>query len=234
MTISIVAAVSRNGVIGANGGMPWRIPEDLRRFRRLTMGGVVIMGRRTFDSIGKPLDGRVNIVISRNPNFRPEEGAQVGRVGGEGGALGVGKAESLETALMVAEMAKKGAEVFIIGGGEIYALALQGGRGVQGGEDVQGGEGVRGGEGVQGGGGVQGGEGGVGGRGGVGGVGGWGGWGGVVERMFLTEVDLDVEGDVFFPSFSRDEWREANRESGSGDVPHSYVCYERTERKINQ
>ena len=227
MTISIVAAVSRNGVIGANGGMPWRIPEDLRRFRKLTMGGVVIMGRRTFDSIGKPLDGRVNIVISRNPDFRPEEGAQVGRgrVGGEGGvggALGVGKAESLEAALMVAEMAKRDAEVFIIGGGEIYALALQGGRGVQGGEDVRVCRVVRvGGD-------VQGGEGGVGGRGGV------GGGGGVVERMFLTEVDLDVEGDVFFPPFSRDEWREANRESGSGDVPHSYVRYERTERKINQ
>ena len=186
MTISIVAAVSRNGVIGANGGMPWRIPEDLRRFRKLTMGGVVIMGRRTFDSIGKPLDGRVNIVISRNPNFRPEEGAQVGGegwVGGVGGALGVGKAESLETALMVAEMAKRDAEVFIIGGGEIYALALREG---------------------------------------------------VAERMFLTEVDLEVEGDVFFPPFSRDEWREANREPGSGDVPHSYVRYERTERKINQ
>ena len=195
MTISIVAAVSRNGVIGANGGMPWRIPEDLRRFRRLTMGGVVIMGRRTFDSIGKPLDGRVNLVISRNPNFRPEEGAQVG---GVGGALGVGKAESLETALMVAEMAKRDAEVFIIGGGEIYALALQGGVGVQGG------------------------------------VGGRGGWGGVVERMFLTAVDLEVEGDVFFPPFSRDEWRETNREPGSGDVPHSYVRYERKERKINQ
>ena len=176
MTISIVAAVSRNGVIGANGGMPWRIPEDLRCFRRLTMGGVVIMGRRTFDSIGKPLDGRVNIVISRNPDFRPEEGAQVG---GVGGALGVGKAESLETALMVAEMAKRDAEVFIIGGGEIYALALREG---------------------------------------------------VAERMFLTEVDLEVEGDVFFPPFSRDEWRETNREPGSGDVPHSYVRYERTER----
>ena len=179
MTVSIVAAVSRNGVIGAGGGMPWRIPEDLRRFRKLTMGGVVIMGRRTFDSIGKPLDGRVNIVISRNPNFRPEQGAKVG----EGGALGIGKADSLETALMVAEAAKADADVFIIGGGEIYALALREA---------------------------------------------------VAERMFLTEVDLEVEGDVFFPPFSRDEWRETDREAGSGNVPHFYVRRERTERKTNQ
>ncbi|MBZ0227420.1 MAG: dihydrofolate reductase, partial [Bauldia sp.] len=72
MTLSLIAAVAENGVIGADGGMPWRLSTDQKRFRRLTMGKPVIMGRKTYESIGKPLQGRVNIVVSKQADLRPE------------------------------------------------------------------------------------------------------------------------------------------------------------------
>src|SRR5690606_30996524 len=67
--IALIAAVGRNGVIGADGGMPWRLSSDLKRFKSITLGKPVVMGRKTFESIGKPLAGRTNIVISRRPDF---------------------------------------------------------------------------------------------------------------------------------------------------------------------
>jgi dihydrofolate reductase len=103
--VSLIAAVGANGVIGSGGTIPWRLPADLRRFRQLTMGHPIIMGRKTYASIGKPLDGRKNIVISRDPAFH---------------AAGCDVVPSLERALAVAGEG----EVFIIGGGEIYRLAL--------------------------------------------------------------------------------------------------------------
>ena len=69
MILSLIVAVAENGVIGLDGGLPWRLSSDLKTFRRLTMGKPLIMGRRTFESIGKPLDGRDNIVVTRDPNF---------------------------------------------------------------------------------------------------------------------------------------------------------------------
>jgi dihydrofolate reductase len=101
--ISIIVAVARGGVIGADGRMPWHLPEDLRMFRKLTMGGVVVMGRKTFESIGKPLPGRTNVVITRQTDFHPE-GAEV--------------VHSLGEAL------EKHPDCFIIGGAEIYRQAL--------------------------------------------------------------------------------------------------------------
>ena len=128
------------------------------------MGHAVVMGRRTFDSIGRALDGRRNIVATRNANFHAD---------------GAERADSLESALALArEGTNESGEIFIIGGGEIYALALRNG---------------------------------------------------LAERMILTEVDMEVEGDVYFPSFSRADWRETSREKGEGEIPHSFVCYERTE-----
>ena len=96
-----VVAVSKNGVIGKNGKLPWRFPADLKFFKDLTTGHTVIMGRKTFDSIGKPLPNRENIVISRHP--RP-------------GTAGVKFAESVDQALGLAQKGK----VFIIGGASIY------------------------------------------------------------------------------------------------------------------
>ena len=104
--VYLVAAVARNGVIGAQGQLPWHLPEDLRHFRKITLGHPVIMGRRTWESLGKPLPGRENIVISRRPGFE---------------APGASVALSLEAA--IALCAGEPA-VFVIGGAEIYAAAL--------------------------------------------------------------------------------------------------------------
>ncbi len=108
MKISLIAAVADNGVIGRAGKMPWRLPGDLRHFKAVTMAKPVIMGRRTFQSLGRPLPGRTNIVITRDEGFTAE------------GALVV---HSLDEALRAAEE-EGAAECMIIGGGEIYALAL--------------------------------------------------------------------------------------------------------------
>lgn len=110
MLISIVAALDEGGLIGSGDRLPWRLHGDLRRFRRLTMGKPLLMGRRTFESIGRPLDGRTNIVLSR-------------RVGYE--APGCRTATSFEGALAVARAGGSGAaELMVIGGAEVYALAL--------------------------------------------------------------------------------------------------------------
>ncbi|NVN98659.1 MAG: dihydrofolate reductase [Geobacteraceae bacterium] len=104
--IAIIAAMSRNGVIGRGGKIPWHIPADMKRFRALTLGHTVIMGRKTFESIGRALPERKNIVVSRNASFSPE------------GAL---KASSLDDALTLAA----GAEIiFICGGSEIYRQSM--------------------------------------------------------------------------------------------------------------
>lgn len=106
MTISIVAAVSENGVIGRDGGLPWRLPADTRFFKELTTGHTVIMGRKTWDEIARPLRHRRNIVITRNPTWSAE---------------GAERAGSLAAAL---EQAGGEARVFVIGGAEIYRQAL--------------------------------------------------------------------------------------------------------------
>ncbi len=108
--VALVAAVAENGVIGSGGRMPWRLSTDLRRFKQLTMGKPVVMGRKTFESIGKPLAGRVNIVISRQPDLAPD------------GAL---VATDLDEALALARAhADAGDVAMVIGGGQIYAAAI--------------------------------------------------------------------------------------------------------------
>lgn len=140
--VSLIAAVAANGVIGDNNALPWRLPEDLRRFKALTLGHPVIMGRKTFESIGRPLPGRRNIVISRNREYA---------------AAGCEVAASLEAAL---EACRNGSdEVFIIGGAQIYAEALP-----------------------------------------------------LAQRLYLTEISRDFEGDARFPAFDRNRWRETSRE----------------------
>lgn len=112
VTVAIIAAVARNGVIGADGAMPWRLSTDLRRFKALTLGHPVVMGRRTFEAIGRPLPGRTNIVVSRRDGFAPE---------------GVTVAPSLAAGLAAGRHAAAAAGVdtlFVIGGGEIYRAAL--------------------------------------------------------------------------------------------------------------
>jgi len=104
--ISLVAAVARNGAIGKNNKLLCRISEDLQFFKRTTLGSPVIMGRKTWDSIGRPLPGRRNIVVTRNPEWSAD---------------GAERAASLQEAMVLVQNAPK---VFVIGGGEIYAQAL--------------------------------------------------------------------------------------------------------------
>jgi len=108
MIVSLLVAMDENGGIGIENRLPWRLSSDLRRFKRLTMGHCLIMGRKTHQSIGRPLPGRTNIVVSRNPNYRAE------------GCLIVG---SLEQALELARDHGE-SEAFVIGGGEIFEQAL--------------------------------------------------------------------------------------------------------------
>jgi dihydrofolate reductase len=161
LRISLVAAVARNGVIGRDSGIPWRIPEDARRFRELTLGHPVVMGRRTWDSLPdrfRPLPGRRNVVVTRTP-AREGEGAE--RVG------------SLGEAMALLDGAER---VFVIGGGELYAEALP-----------------------------------------------------TADELLLTEIDADVEGDTFFPSWDRAEFREESREEHVSEtgMRYSFVRYVR-------
>lgn len=106
MTLSVICAVAANGVIGRDNRLPWRLPADLKRFKALTRGHAIIMGRKTHESLGRPLPGRTNIVITRQPGYRAE-GCRV--------------AGSLEQALA---LATDDSEVFVIGGAMLYAQAL--------------------------------------------------------------------------------------------------------------
>jgi len=140
--ISFVVAVARNGVIGRDGGLPWHISTDLKRFKTITMGKPLIMGRKTWESLPlKPLPGRSNIVITRQKNYRAE------------GAIVVA---DIPSALAAAGAA---AEICVIGGGEIFEKFLP-----------------------------------------------------QADRIYLTEVDLEVDGDTFFPPFDRAQWMETARE----------------------
>lgn len=107
MAINIVVAVADNGAIGAGGDLPWHLPADLKRFKATTMGSPIIMGRKTFESIGKALPGRQNIVISGNPNFA---------------AVGVQVVNGLDQAILLARGSSE--RIMIIGGATIYRLAL--------------------------------------------------------------------------------------------------------------
>jgi len=112
MIVAFVVAVAENGVIGRGGQLPWRLPSDLKRFRALTLGKPVIMGRKTYASIGRPLDARDNIVLTRAQNFAPP---------------GVHVVPTMEAALALGRSlaTKRGVdEVMVIGGAEVFAAAL--------------------------------------------------------------------------------------------------------------
>lgn len=147
LTIGPVAR-SRNGVIGRGGDLPWRIRSDLALFKRLTLGKPIIMGRKTWDSLPrKPLPGRLNLVLSRDGSFEPEQAVVCEHF-----------AEAWEIAREHAE--EDGVdEVCVIGGRALFEAALPKAR-----------------------------------------------------RLYLTEVDAEVEGDVLFPPFDESQWREVHRE----------------------
>jgi dihydrofolate reductase len=103
MTIILIAAVGANGVIGRDNDLPWRIREDLQHFKQLTLGHTLVMGRKTYDSIGRPLPGRRTVVVTRQPDW---------------------SADGVEVAHSVEDAIKQAGDIFVAGGGEIYRLAL--------------------------------------------------------------------------------------------------------------
>ena len=139
--VNLIVARARNGVIGRGGTLPWHLPEDLRHFKRSTLGHPIVMGRKTWESIGRALPGRRSIVLTRNPRFS---------------APGCETAGSLAQALAMCEGA---AEVFVIGGAQLFAEALP-----------------------------------------------------LAQRLVVTEIDADFEGDTFFPPFDPAAWRQTARE----------------------
>jgi dihydrofolate reductase len=156
--LSLIVAVSRNHVIGANNALPWHLPEDLKRFRALTTGHHIIMGRKTYESINRLLPERTTVIVTRDINYKVP------------GAL---IANSLEQAISLCEADEK---IFLIGGAELYGVGLP-----------------------------------------------------IADRLYITEIDADFVGDVFFPAIDTEEWNEVSRESGvsANDLKFSYVTYVR-------
>lgn len=110
--VSVIVAVAENGVIGRDGGLPWKLSGDLRYFKAITMGKPIVMGRKTYESIGRPLPGRPNIVVTRNPEFAAD---------------GIDVVADMESALDLARSmasASGGDEVMVIGGAQLYEAAL--------------------------------------------------------------------------------------------------------------
>ena len=157
MELSLVCALAENGVIGRGGDLPWHLPKDLRRFKRLTTGGVLLMGRRTWESIGRPLPKRRSLVLSRDPRFQPP-GAEV--------------FANLDEALEQVAPAK---QVFVIGGAAVYAETLP-----------------------------------------------------RAQRLYLTRVHADVEGDVYFPGFDPAAFDLVEEEYHEADETHAFPFSFRT------
>ena len=160
MNLSIIAAIANKQVIGWKNRLPWKLPADLKRFKFLTMGHHLLMGRKTFESIGRPLPGRTMVVITRRTNFNPS---------------GVQAVHSLQEALQVAA---GDSEVFIAGGAQIYRQSLA-----------------------------------------------------LANRLYLTRIDCDFQGDTYFPRIEESQWRlvECTKMEADKDNPYPYrfLLYER-------
>jgi dihydrofolate reductase len=139
--VTLILARARNGVIGARGGLPWHLPEDLAFFKRTTMGHPIVMGRKTWESIGRPLPGRRSVIVTRDRGFTAP-GAEV--------------VHSLDEAI---RRCADTDEIFVIGGAQLYADALP-----------------------------------------------------CADRLLLTEIDADFDGDTFLPAPGSEAWTESSRE----------------------
>ena len=152
MTISLVVAAANNDVIGSDGDLPWHLPDDLRNFKRITMGKPIVMGRKTHESIGRPIPGRRNIILTRDASYEAD---------------GCDVAHSAAQAL---ELAGGAEEIMVIGGGEIYRLFLP-----------------------------------------------------VADRIYLTRVDADSDGDTIFPAPDAAEWELVSSDAHAADDRHAYA-----------
>jgi dihydrofolate reductase len=151
MRIAVIVAMSQNNVIGKDNKLPWHMPADLAHFKKITLGKPIIMGRKTYESIGRPLPGRLNIIISRDKNYKAE---------------GCVVTHSLDEALKATGVVD---EVFIIGGALLFAEVLP-----------------------------------------------------QVERIYLTRIHHDFDGDAFFPALNLLEWRESESEAFPPDEKNAY------------
>ena len=159
MRVSLIWAMTKNRVIGRNNALPWRLPDEMRHFMRTTLGKPVIMGRKNWEAMGKPLAKRTNIVITRKRDYV---------------ANGATVVHTLDEALAEARKAlgnnAANGEAMVIGGAEIYALALP-----------------------------------------------------VADRLYWTDIDADIDGDVHFPPIDESQWRETHREAHDADERHAYA-----------
>ncbi len=167
MKISLIVAVSRNGIIGIDNQLPWHLPEDLKYFKSVTMGKPIIMGRKTYDSIGRPLPGRTNIVITRDSSWQAE---------------GVEVARTLAQAMTLGQLACAQADVdeaMVIGGEQINRMTLP-----------------------------------------------------AADRLYLTEVQAEVEGDAFFPEFDVKDWHQVSEQlpEVTDTHPYRFVVLERIKK----
>ena len=160
MSLSIIVAMAHNRTIGVNNTLPWRCSEDLKHFKALTMGHHMIMGRKTFDSIGKALPGRTTVVVSRNTGLKIE------------GCL---VAHSLQEAITACA---GDPEIFIVGGAELYCQAVA-----------------------------------------------------LVDTLYITEIQQDVDGDAHFPGLDQSAWLETSREIRSQETPQPLNFHFVTYRK---
>lgn len=159
MSLSIIAAIAQNGVIGLNNALPWHLPEDLKRFKALTMGHHIIMGRNTYESLGRLLPGRTTVIVTRNPDYQAPPGALL--------------AGSLRDAI---DLCAGDDEPFMIGGAQLYQEALA-----------------------------------------------------LSDKLYMTWIANDYQGDAYFPQFDPAQWREVARQPGTSaaGLPYAFVDYVR-------
>ena len=156
--LNLIVAMARNRVIGIDNTLPWHLPEDLKHFKHLTMGHHIVMGRKTYDSIGRPLPGRTTVIVSRDPDYA---------------MAGCLVAHTLDEAV---RLCADDDQAFFVGGSSLYEQALP-----------------------------------------------------LAERLYITEIQADYEGDAHFPEFDPGLWRETAREShvdGAG-LAYDFVTYDR-------
>ena len=151
MKISLIVAMDQNGLIGSNNDLPWRLSSDLKQFKAITMGSPIIMGRKTHESIGRPLPGRTNVIVTRNTQYHAD-GCEV-----------------IHDLSDIESFCKGHHEIFIMGGAELYKQSLH-----------------------------------------------------LIDRIYLTEVHAQLDGDTYFPEFDRAHWQEVERQDFTADDKNDY------------
>ncbi len=154
MRLSIVVAMDSNRLIGKDNGLPWHLPADLAFFKKLTTGNTILMGRKTFDSIGRPLPNRRNIIITRNAEIE---------------ITGCEVVNSIEEAL---SLAQGETEVMVIGGAKLYQQILP-----------------------------------------------------IADRLYITQIEGEFDGDIYFPSYNEAEWSQISLDSREPDEDNQHKCH---------